>query len=82
MLRSIDLWGSFFIDYYNVACQVFFYIFLFFIIYQKFGMLTLIFLDRNPLKISYSPICRFKAPNPFKIHVRRFLKRYPFLFAC
>jgi len=29
-LRSIDLWGSFFIDYYIVACQAFFFIFFYF----------------------------------------------------
>jgi hypothetical protein len=29
-LRSIDLWGSFFIDYYIVACQAFFLFFYFF----------------------------------------------------
>jgi hypothetical protein len=27
-IRSIDLWGSSFIDYYNVACQAFFSFFL------------------------------------------------------
>ncbi len=38
-LRSIDLWGSFFIDYYIVACQAFFFtffiFFLFFSYYSK-----------------------------------------------
>ena len=29
--RSIDLWGRSFIDYYIVACQAFFSVFLFFL---------------------------------------------------
>jgi hypothetical protein len=29
-IRSIDLWGNLFIDYYNVACQAFFSFFYFF----------------------------------------------------
>ena len=34
-LRSIDLWGSFFIDYYIVACQAFFSFFFIFFEYPE-----------------------------------------------